>query len=173
MEDALWCKIGTRYMALGPKWILDYHIKKHFHFYLFLLSFSKPIPFYLDVVLNVDFLYSIIWKSNMWGILYYLFPLLVDHLMLYLHVFINLLCGNMFLHNCLSSSITHIIMPQTIYIGSIYFLRQIVHFLPLNHNCTVKLWKRNNLVCTSILKLWSNIPLIDKILLITHRLAHG
>ena len=74
-------------------------------------------------------LYSIIWKSNMWGILYYLFPLLVDHLMLYLHVFINLLCGNMFLHNCLSSSITHIIMPQTIYIGSIYFLRQIFHFL--------------------------------------------
>ena len=120
--------------------------KKHFHFHLFLLSFSKPIPFYLDVVLNVDFcihspekatfrrlnvdfLYSIIWKSNMWGILYYLFPLLVDHLMLYLHVFINLLCGNMFLHNCLSSSITHIIMPQTIYIGSIYFLRQIFHFL--------------------------------------------
>ena len=133
-------------MALGPKWILDYHIKKHFHFYLFLLSFSKPIPFYLDVVLNVDFcihspekatfrrlnvdfLYSIIWKSNMWDILYYLFPLLVDHLMLYLHVFINLLCGNMFLHNCLSSSITHIIMPQTIYIGSIYFPRQIFHFL--------------------------------------------
>ena len=132
--------------GLGAKWILDYHIKKHFHFYLFLLSFSKPIPFYLDVVLNVDFcihspekatfrrlnvdfLYSIIWKSNMWGILYYLFPLLVDHLMLYLHVFINLLCGNMFLHNCLSSSITHIIMPQTIYIGSIYFLRQIFHFL--------------------------------------------
>ena len=120
--------------------------KKHFHFHLFLLSFSKPIPFYLDVVLNVDFcihspekatfrrlnvdfLYSLIWKSNMWGILYYLFPLLVDHLMLYLHVFINLLCGNMFLHNCLSSSITHIIMPQTIYIGSIYFLRQIFHFL--------------------------------------------
>ena len=29
--------------------------KKHFHFHLFLLSFSKPIPFYLDVVLNVDF----------------------------------------------------------------------------------------------------------------------
>ena len=103
--------------------------KKHFHFHLFLLSFSKPIPFYLDVVLNVDFLYSLSWKSNMWGILYYLFPLLVDHLMLYLHVFINLLCGNMFLHNCLSSSITHIIMPQTIYIGSIYFLRQIFHFL--------------------------------------------
>ena len=120
--------------------------KKHFHFHLFLLSFSKPIPFYLDVVLNVDFcihspekatfrrlnvdfLYSIIWKSNMWDILYYLFPLLVDHLMLYLHVFINLLCGNMFLHNCLSSSITHIIMPQTIYIGSIYFPRQIFHFL--------------------------------------------
>ena len=33
--------------------------------------------------------------------------------MLYLHVFINLPCGNMFFHNCLSSSITHIIMPQT------------------------------------------------------------
>lgn len=33
--------------------------KKHFHFHLFLLSFSKPIPFYLDVVLNVDFLYSL------------------------------------------------------------------------------------------------------------------
>ena len=115
-------------MALGPKWILDYHIKKHFHFHLFLLSFSKPIPFYLVVVLNVDFLYSLIRKNNMWGILYYLFPLLVDHLMLYLHVFINLLCGNMFLHNCLSSSITHIIMPQTIYIGSIYFLRQFSTF---------------------------------------------
>ena len=41
------------------------------------------------------------------------FLLSVEHLMLYLHVFINLPCGNMFFHNCLSSGITHIIMPQT------------------------------------------------------------
>ena len=76
-------------LGLGVCWILHLHFQAYFCITFFISISSWE-------VFSITF-----------------FLLLVEHLMLYLHVFINLPCGNMFFHNCLSSSITHIIMPQT------------------------------------------------------------
>ena len=88
----------------------------YFHIQLYYVNFHLTLGSKLDITRSLSSitLYHFFISMALWEVISItFFLLLVEHLMLYLHVFINLPCGNMFFHNCLSSSITHSIMPQT------------------------------------------------------------